>query len=262
MTLAREVFETPHGSIRPKWGFMLTAYVDETWHDSRDFALIAGFIGNAEQWQKCETDWKKALGARSHLHMNDLKWSSKEPRVEKLLSRLGPVPHAAGLTALFSVVRVADYEDLVDGTHMQKLMKGYHVCVLGIVNLLQQQVPPEETFKLVLENQTEYANAVIQMHHGSQDVTSDGRKRWASVEFVEKNDTVLTEPADYLAYALLQHARDSQSKRTQLCSPILENPRPAWGRDHRQSKEVLRTFIMQMTEKYPNLMRSKDAKDQ
>jgi hypothetical protein len=258
MAVAGEAFGTPHCSRRAKWWLMLTAYVDESWHDSRDFALIAGFVGNTEQWQKCETDWKKALGARSHLHMKALKWS-KEPRVKKLLSGLGVVPHAAGLTALFSVVRVADYEDLVDGTQMQKLMKGYHVCVLGIVNLLLQQVPSDETFKLVLENQTEYANAVIQMHHGSQDVTADGRKRWASVEFVEKNDTVLTEPADYLAYALLQHARDSQSRRTQLCSPILQNPRPAWGRDHRQSKEVLRTFIRQMTEKHPNLMRSKNA---
>ncbi len=237
---------------------MLTAYVDESWHDSRDFALIAGFVGDANQWQQCETNWKAALGKRRHLHMTRLQWS-KEPRVRKLLDRLGPVPHAAGLTALFSVVRVADYEDLVDGTLMQKLMKGYHVCVLGLVNLLQQQIPAEDTFKVVLENQLEYANAVIQIHRGSTETTSDGRKRWASVEFVEKDDTVLTEPADFLAYALLQQARDPHSKRTQLCSSILQNPRPAWGRDHRQSREVLRNFIRQMTEKHPNLMRSKNA---
>jgi hypothetical protein len=257
--LSREVFETPHGSRRPRWALMLTAYLDESWHDSRDFALIAGFVGNAEQWQRCETDWKTALGRRRHLHMKELQWS-KEARVGRLLARLGSVPHDAGLTAVFAVVRVADYEDLVDGTLMQKLMKGYHVCVLGIVNLLQQQVPRDETFKLVFENQDEYANAVIQIHKGSQEQTPDGRKKWASVEFVQKNDTVLTEPADFLAYALLQQARDHESKRTQLCSSILQNPRPAWGRDHRQSKEVLRNFIKQTMEKHPNLLRSRDVR--
>ncbi|HKD62298.1 MAG TPA: DUF3800 domain-containing protein [Terracidiphilus sp.] len=239
---------------------MLTAYLDESGHDRKDFALIAGFLGNAEQWEKCEEDWIAALGSRRHLHMNSLQWS-KEQRVGRLLARLGPIPHAAGLTALYAVARVADYEDLIDGTHMQKLMKGYQICVLGIVNLLMQDTSPNETFKTVFENQNEYANSVVQMHKGSRECAPDGRKRWASVEFVEKDDTVLTEPADYLAYALLQQARDPQSTRTRLCFPILQNPRYALARDHRlpEHREILRKFIWQMTEQHPNLMRSKDV---
>jgi hypothetical protein len=237
---------------------MLTAYIDESCHDRKDFALVAGFLGNAGQWEKCEENWKTALGNRRHLHMNRLRWT-EEKRVSRLLDRLGPVPHDAGLTAIFSAVRVADYEDLIDGTHMQKLMKGYFICILGIVNMLMQEIPSNETFKLVLENQSEYANGIIQTHRGSQEFTPDGRKKWASVEFLEKDDTVLTEPGDFLAYALLQLARDPQSVRTRLCSPILQNTKPALARDHRQSKEVLRSFIKGMTDKHPNLMRSKHA---
>jgi hypothetical protein len=236
---------------------MLTAYLDETAHDNKDLALIAGFLGNAEQWEKCEADWKVALKDRPHLHMKKLRWTHGH-RVEGLLSRLGPVPHDAGLTAIFSAVRVSDYEDLVDGTHMQKLMKGYLICILGIVNVLMQEIPPNETFKLILENQIEYANRVIQTHHGSKDKTLDGHKRWASVEFIEKDDSVLTEPGDYLGYALLQQFRDPQSNRTRLCSPILQNTRPAWGRDHRQDKELLRSFVKKMIVKHPTIMRSVD----
>ena len=239
---------------------MLTAYLDESWHDHKDFTIVAGFLGNAEQWEKCERDWKAGLGSRKHLHMKHLRWS-KEERVGRLLNELGPIPHAAGLTALFAVARVADYEDLIDGTHMQKLLKGYQICVLAITHMLIQEIPANETFKLVFENQEEYANAVVQIHKGSQDQTPDGRKKWVSVEFVQKDDTVLTEPADYLVFALLHHAWDSQSKRARLCSPIIQNTRPAFGRDHREpkQKEILRGFVKQMIEKHPGLMRSRDA---
>jgi hypothetical protein len=236
---------------------MLTAYIDESNHDQKHFAVVAGFVGSAEQWEKCAEDWNVALGARSHLHMNKLRWKH-EKSIAKLLNRLGPVPHDAGLTAIFSTVSVADIEDLMDGTHLQKAMKGYLICVLGLVNVLMQQLPEDETFKLVLENQPEYANAVIETHRGSNDKTPDGRKRWVSVEFLDKEDTVLTEPGDFLAYALLQKSRDPLSARARLCAPILENSRPAWGRDHHlpQNRESLRTFVRQMTVKHPNLMRS------
>jgi hypothetical protein len=239
---------------------MLIAYLDESCHDKKDLALVAGFVGTFEQWEKCERDWRIALGDRQHLHLKRLRWSNKKG-ASHLLSRLGPVPHDAGLTAVFSAVRVTDYEDLVDGTHMQKLMKGYFICVLGIVNMLSQELSRHETFKVVLESQVEYANGVIRTHHGSLDHTPDGRKRWASVEFVKKGHTLLTEPGDYLAYALIQQARDPQSAKALLCAPILQNPRPAFARDHRQPghRELLRTFIKGMAEKYPNLMRSRNA---
>ena len=39
-------------------GLMLTAYLDETGHEGKDLVILAGFLGTAEQWEKCETDWR------------------------------------------------------------------------------------------------------------------------------------------------------------------------------------------------------------
>ena len=118
MAMVRELFETPH-DYRLKWVFMLTAYLDETGHEGKDLVILAGFLGTAEQWEKCEADWRSGLGKRKHLHMAELRWSRPE-RLRPLLSTLGPIPHAAGLQAVYSAVKIADYADLVDGTMMQK----------------------------------------------------------------------------------------------------------------------------------------------
>ncbi|MGA3262841.1 MAG: hypothetical protein ABSC47_02215 [Terracidiphilus sp.] len=55
--------------------------------------------------------------------MTSLRWWKPE-RLRPLLSALGPIPHAAGLQIVYSSVKVADYADLVDGTMMQKFLKG------------------------------------------------------------------------------------------------------------------------------------------
>ncbi len=69
--------------------------------------------------------------------MNGLRWARPD-RIKPLLERLGPIPHAAGLQAICSLVRVADYEDLIDGTEMQKLMKGYFITLLGIIDIVMK----------------------------------------------------------------------------------------------------------------------------
>ena len=237
---------------------MLTAYLDESNHEGNGFVIMAGFLGNADQWTKCEADWRIALGKRKHLHMNELRWSKPE-RVKKLLDSLGPIPHSAGLQGLISTVDVADFEDLIDGTQMQKLMKGYFVTLLGIMHVIANSIAPEETFKLILETQNEYAYGVHQTFLGTRDMlTPSGQRKLVSVEFVDKDQTCLTEPSDFLAYALLQQHRDPQSKRTALCAPILKNTQPALGRHHSEQKEVLRDYVRGMIERHPNLMRSRD----
>ena len=75
---------------------MLTAYLDESGHESKGLIILAGFLGNFDQWTKCEAGWKAALGKRQHLHTKELRWSKPE-RVKRLLESLGPVPHFAGL---------------------------------------------------------------------------------------------------------------------------------------------------------------------
>lgn len=239
---------------------MLIAYLDESGHEGRDLVILAGFLGNTDQWNDCEAAWKMALGRRKNLHMGELRWS-KPDRIKKLLAVLGPIPHAVNLQAVLSTVRISDYEDLLDGTQMQKLMKGYFIALLGIINVIATGIPPEETFKLVLEVQNEYAVGAHQIFLGATDLrTPSGNRKFVSIEFIKKGETCLTEPADYLAYALLQQYRDANSIRFESCSPILKITQPALGRHHSLQREVLRDFVLGMIAKHPNLMRSIDTK--
>ena len=164
-----------------------------------------------------------------------------------------------GYKGLISTVNVQDFEDLIDGTQMQKLMKGYFVTLLGMIHLITHDIAPEETFKLVLEAQNEYAYGVHQTFLGTRDMlTPSGQRKLVSIEFVDKDQTCLTEPSDFLAYALLQQHRDPRSERALLCAPILRNTRPALVRHHSEQKEVLRDYVRGMIERHPNLMRSRD----
>jgi hypothetical protein len=255
MALVREIFETPHDRP-PEWVFMLTAYLDESGHEGRDVMVLAGFLGDKPQWQKCEQDWKVALGKRKQLHMRELRWSRPD-RVKKLLDALGPVPHAAGLQAVFTTAAMSNYEDLIYGTLMERLLRAYILAVIGMIYLIGKNIPPSETFKLVLEANERYEVNVQSLFRASKGMlTPDGKRKLVSIEYVDKGTTCLTEPADYLAYAMLQRHRSPGSLRDTLCAPILKNTRPGLGRDHQQQPELIRQWVTQTINAHPNLMRS------
>jgi hypothetical protein len=238
---------------------MLTAYLDETGHEGKDVVILAGFLGTEDQWKKCEIDWQSELAKRQrkHLHMTNLRWSRPE-RLRPLLAALGRIPHEAGLQAVYSAVKVADFADLVDGTEMQKTMKGYFIALLGVTDVISKNITPEETFKLVLESQPEYAAGAQQIYNGGRNIrTSDGKRKWVSLEFIDKWESVLAEPADYLAYSQLQNYRDPKSVKSELCAPILQIKRSPLARNHLTERETLRLFVRGMIKRHPNLMRSK-----
>jgi hypothetical protein len=249
----QEIFETPH-DCAPKKVFMLTAYLDESAHESRDVMILAGFLGDAAQWKICEENWRIALGKKQHLHMNELRWS-KPDRLKRLLDCLGPVPHSAGLQVVFSTARMKDYDDLIVGTKIAPFLRSYYFSLMGIISLIAKGIPADETFKIVLESNQRYmanANGLFQMTRGLK--TPDGRPKLVSLEFVDKGVTLLTEPGDYLAYALLQTDRDPTGIRAALSSPILKHAKPAWGVKHHHQPELLRQLVTALIEKHPALM--------
>jgi hypothetical protein len=208
---------------------MLTAYLDESGHETNDAVVVAGFLGNDEQWVQCAERWRAALRPRTRLHMKNLRgW--KKDRIRRHLERLGPIPHECGLTALLAMLRVSDYYDLVAGTDAERMTKGYYFCLMTIFDSLVKNTPKDQAIKLVFEDQKEYeirsrylfrANA----HHR----TTSGEHKFNSIEHIPKDSSILTEPADYLAFAKLQQHRDPQSRKSQWCTPILRNTRPAFG---------------------------------
>ncbi len=57
---------------------MLTAYLDESGHDSKDWMCLAGFLGNENQWKDCSEKWRIGLGPnRKSLHMRTLRWNNE-----------------------------------------------------------------------------------------------------------------------------------------------------------------------------------------
>jgi hypothetical protein len=213
---------------------MLTACLDESGHETKDWQFVAGFLGNEDQWKKFVPLWQAALGPqRKRLHMAELRWNKEYTR--QLLERLGPVPDQCGLVPVVGGVRVSDYEDLVAGSISEKLLKGYMACVYPLVLNVLRTVPSNERLELVFEDQKEYApytNTLLSAITGIADksdkkpdwmLTADGLPKLAKWSFVPKDSTILTDPADYFSYGLLQAWRDKNSKRTRWCQPILNS---------------------------------------
>ena len=124
-------------------------------------------------------------------------------------------------------VRVSDYEDLIKGTGDEKLFKGYVACLMPIVTQVLRGISKDERVEFIFEQQREYAKSVdfvmnvASIKDAAWKVTSDGKPKLAKWGFVPKGSTLMTDPADYLAYALRHHYTDHKSQRAKWTNPIL-----------------------------------------
>jgi hypothetical protein len=199
---------------RIKWICMLKAYLDETGiHDSKNSCIIAGFLGNEDQWARFDEEWKKGLGKRERLHMKDLQWS-KPDRIAALLAQLGPIPEACGLERIFGSVRGADYEDLVPNEPMLRLIASpYMMAMQPCLIKTMEYVPADESVLFTFERQDRYSplSHLPEEAHGSRVVMA----------YVPKDATARTQPADYLAYEMAQCELDRNSVRAKAGESIL-----------------------------------------
>lgn len=209
---------------------MLTAYLDESGHETKEWVFLAGFLGAEADWMEFAPKWKAGLGQRKSLHMSELRW--KLPRTKKLLERLGPIPEEAGLIPVLGGARFADYEDLVSGTTEEKTLKGYMSCLFVLVISILRFVPDDQRVMLIFEQQKEYqpfADLALRIFADpilgptSCNLTLDGKPKLAHWGFVPKGSTIMTDPADYFAFALREHHTNGGSKKDQWCSPILKS---------------------------------------
>ena len=220
-------FRTPHDGP-PKWLAMLTLYLDESGHQGKGWTFVAGFLGNDEQWGKFVPAWKNALGKqRKNLHMNDLRWGKDYTR--QLLEKLAPIPEECGLQGVMGGVCYEHYEDLIVGTPDEKLLKGYMAALHPMMTQIFRGIPKNERLEIVFEQQREYQKWVdisipfYALPHPQMPWLhmEDGQSKLAKWSFVPKNTSVMTDPADYLAFALREAWTDSTSKKAQWCKPLL-----------------------------------------
>jgi hypothetical protein len=226
-------FESPE-SNPPSRMLMIRAYLDESGHEQKEHVIIAGHAGDYAAWSRFHKEWTAALGVqRKRLHMNELRWTNR--RTQKLLSELGCIPQRCGLMRVVGGVRVSDYEDLVNGTEIENLFKGYIPALLSAVTYLLLSTPKSERIEVVLEHQKEYSTnanhalAALSDQKDKRFLLADGTHRLARWAFVAKENEPLFDQADYLAYAVLQYCRDWTSIKAQWCAPILWGGRTLWG---------------------------------
>ena len=220
-------FTSPHDHPA-KWLFMLTAYVDESGHEGRDWVFVAGLLGNDDQWRHLAAEWRYALGNRKKFHMRSLRW--KHRRTKKLLEALGPLPAKCGLQRIMGGIKVSEYADLIGtGPMNEQALKGYVLALLGMIYQVLRHLPKGERLEIVFEQQKQYqplAQELLSMVAIEDHALDENRHRGSElrkVKLVPKDSTILTQPADYMAYAVLQHYRDSSSQRAQWCKSILRS---------------------------------------
>lgn len=212
---------TPHDHP-PSLLYMLTIYLDESGHESPEHVVIAGFVGTDEQWNSFAPDWKATLGVRPGLHMKRLRWNHAA-NTQRDLAELGAVPYRHGLRATVGAVRVSDYADMIRNPIEDKIVRGYMLALYPIVVEMLMLTDKSLRLKWVFEEQTQYERLVRAIFRNFTHLKC--KERLAGVEFVPKGSTMLTQPADFLAYAVLQKLRDPNSDRAKMCSPILGTER-------------------------------------
>lgn len=204
---------------------MLTAYVDECGQEGQDDTIIAGYIGNDAAWDKLIVEWKAALAPRKALHMRELRWRGN--RHKRLLAALGPIPDRCGLHRILGHVRVKDYADMFQPSALKNLVSGYAVALFPLIISVLMWIPEGENVSFYFEEQPAFAkqrDLVLQALSETPYFSwSDGSSKLAAWKAMPKS--IYFEPADALAYAALQHARDAHSIKSLLCAPLLGNRR-------------------------------------
>jgi hypothetical protein len=219
-------FRIPHDRP-PKALLMLTAYLDESGQEQDDWMFIAGFMGDDAAWEKFVPLWKKAIGPqRTHLHMKDLRFTRIS--TQNLLAKAGPVPKQCGLIPILASIRFSDYSDLLTMEKDKRIHSAYIMCCKAAAVFAMRRTPKNDRVEIVLERQDRYGCIAEQEFHRlsktkelSELLMEDGEtSKLANWRFVNKEDTVMCEPGDYFAYAMLQQARNKNSVKAQWTRPI------------------------------------------
>jgi Protein of unknown function (DUF3800) len=202
---------------------MLTVYLDESGHETFDHVVVAGFLGTDDQWNAFDPDWLTGLRGNRSFHAKSLRWNDEATK--RRVARLSAIPYQHGLRSIVGSVCVSDYADLLQNKAEEYVNQGYFLCLYPILSAVSYNIPQTEPVRWILEEQHDYAQAALDVF--KQYAFMHGTARFSDVSFVPKTATARLQPADLLAYAILQRVRDPKSTRALWSRPIIgEDP---WG---------------------------------
>ena len=212
----------------------VTAYLDESQVTTdTKHVVVAGFYGENASWDSFSGEWQAELArrGRKHLHMKELRWSSKkaEKRIKPLLSDLGSLPAKYRLSLLYGAVRVSDYSDmLVGNSPAQKILNGYLVCFSKVLADLCIVLPAHASLRVVCEQQKVYEALARKMFElVARSMSRNPRNAWLDgFTSVPKASIFMTELADYLAFAIGKFLDEEGTKKDLWCRPIFGGVEP------------------------------------
>jgi hypothetical protein len=153
------------------------------------------------------------------------------------------------LYPLTSGVRASDYWDLVSGTLHERNAKSWCTALYPLVIEALLFIPASDRVEFIFEQQTEYqpyADRVFGAVLKSSDErfkTNAGLPKLARWGFVPKESTILTQPADYLAFALAHFYKDPASLKSKLTRPILDSVADLKEVGHLMTREQARKIL-------------------
>jgi hypothetical protein len=250
-------FETPHDNPS-KSMLSVTAYLDESQHTGPGHVVVAGFCGDEDMWNGFAGDWKTALGHRSGLHVTELRWNGRasEKRVKSVLERLGSIPLKNRLMPVYGAVKSSDYLDLLVGKpEFEKKICGYAVCLSIIFTKLTKLLAGHLKIKIVCERQDRYEPLARALFDSFVSIVGkDPRNPYFSgIEFIPKESSMLTQPADYLAFALGKYLDERGSKKDLWCRPIFGEFSPNKIPGHVYTRERARQKIIEIMRRVDEL---------
>jgi hypothetical protein len=211
----------------------ITAYLDESQvTEETKHVVIAGFYGENANWDALGDGWMGALKPRGRksLHMTDLRWNSvgSEKKIKPLLEKLGSLPYEHKLTPIYGATKVNHFADLLKTDPEKAAFAGYIVCFSQILGKLCVHLPAHASLRVICEAQTKYQELAGKMFHlVARWMAKKPENPWLD-EFgtVPKGSTFMTEPADYLAFAIGKFLDENGTKKDSWCRPIFNGIDP------------------------------------
>jgi hypothetical protein len=202
---------------------MVTVYLDESGHETDDHVVVAGFLGTEDQWSAFDSDWLKVLDGATSFHAKSQRWTKES--TGRRVAKLSAIPYRNGLRSIIGSVCVSDYADLLQNKAEEYVNQGYVLCLYPILSAISYFIPETEEVKWILEEQHDYMQAASAVF--KQFAVMYGPSRFSDIEFVPAGRTQRLQPADLLAYGMLQQLRNPKSQKAMRSRAIIGND--PWG---------------------------------
>ncbi len=212
---------------------VLTAYFDESGiHDDdpreNHCCVVAGYIGNSDQWHALAAEWIPAIRPRKNLHMKKLRWNQHPERIAPLLARLGPLPEKYNLQPVQVWVRWCDYK-AVFGQSDDPFMEPYVLCAnISIITSLLEFLPDDDSIYFIFDRQEGLRRETMEKVRDVNYEWLGIDKRVSGIDFISRETTVCLDPADYLAFMSHEQALEPESQKSKLGKSIFDG-RPSVG---------------------------------